>query len=89
MIMKMKIFSISAELLKNVFQSGTYPERSVLVKNGLPEDAKICDIRFNGFDRCTVELLIESESFDFIPEGCPYPHMGTTIEILRRRSDEK
>lgn len=77
--MKRKIFKISLPYLLEFFCTGADHRFKVL--NGFPDDAKIIDIRFDGFSN-SASILIESKSFDTLIEGRPIPE-APTITISR------
>jgi hypothetical protein len=46
--------------------------------DGMPEDARIIDVRPNCLFTGSVDLLIESDTFPDVPVGCELAHMSVT-----------
>lgn len=59
-----KILRISNRLFPSIFGDG--PKSYEVIKDGLPQDARIVDTRLSG-DGGTLELVLESESFESVP----------------------
>ena len=79
--MKRKILRISPALFLNLFFKGDHPGYEV-TDNAIPEDAKIVDCRFDGFNGGIVDILLESEKFEDVKDGVGYPYLF--VEIKRK-----
>jgi hypothetical protein len=66
-----KIFKMSLHEFTHIFKTGQ--ELHYKVEKGFPEDARVVDLCPDIFNGNTISLLVESESFDEIEEGKPYP----------------
>ncbi len=54
---------------------------------GIPQDSKIIDVRYNGFDKC-FDVLIESEVFNGPEEANQYPTIDIALEKISTVSCE-
>lgn len=71
MLQRYKIYEISVDYLKEIFTEGT--EVRFKIVEGLPLDAKLIDFTKKQGSLDTLQLLIESETFEEIPKGHPFP----------------
>lgn len=68
--MRIRRLCISAELFLSLFHAGQRPAYAV-VENAVPGDARLVNVR-HGWPN-SIELLIESESFDEVPQAEKIP----------------
>jgi hypothetical protein len=84
--MQRKIFSVTTDLViaaicrddrkhvpLNWFDLARWNNRFITC-DGMPDDARVVDVRFNGFGS-TVDFLIESESFEDVEDGKAIPYL--------------
>lgn len=73
--MKRKILRISGKQLLNMFGFGLKPMHEVIA--GTPADARIVNVH-HGWPN-EVEILLESEEFEAVPEGHGVPYLSITV----------
>ena len=71
--MKTKILQISGATVCSMFKRKTIHEIGVM-PNGLPDDARVVGARLNN-EMNFIELIIESDEYDEVPEGESPPTM--------------
>jgi hypothetical protein len=77
--MKHRILPVSATLVFALLRGEQLAYR--VIKNEMPEDAKLVNVRHGWPD--TIELLIESETFEDIPEGAKIPFFVPEFESVQ------
>ena len=78
--MRVRLVKITGDVLMKMFVTGN--PIKILVKEGMPDDAKVLDVRF---DHDTVALLVESAEFDeiVVDAGTDYPvHPAIVLEDI-------
>ena len=83
---KRMIYRVAPSELVKLLMHGS--EHSYKVIGGLPADAQIVGMRYDGFSS-EAEILVQSESFFEVPEGLPTPigpHI--IIESFLKQSEE-
>ena len=76
--LKRAILELDIRFIEDIFkQNGTLENicNITIIENGLPDDAKIIDVRLSFFNR-KLELLFESEEFEDINVGDEYPTLA-------------
>jgi len=62
-----------------------------VIEDGIPEDAKIVDCKYDGFQNIegagTIIILLESESFPEVEEGKEYSILLPTISKLKIKDE--
>jgi len=76
--MRVKLLPVSSELAFNLMRGEHRGYR--VVKNEIPSDAKLINVRHGWPD--SVELLIQSETFEDIAEGQEIPYFMPEFESL-------
>jgi hypothetical protein len=84
--MKVKSVEMSAELLFHLFAAGHHPGGYTVVKDAIPEDARLVNVK-HGWPH-TIALLIESESFEDVQPGQITPIL-TPVCTLDSQADEE
>lgn len=69
--MRAKIYRISAQQFMDLLVEKT--THNFFVDAGIPKDSKVISIRYTQDVPHTIDLMIESEHFDMVPEGEPLP----------------
>jgi hypothetical protein len=64
---KVKSIEISAEFFFQLFNPGWHGAGYTVLKDGIPEDARLVNVHHKWPNQ--LEILIESESFDDVPDG--------------------
>jgi hypothetical protein len=80
--MKYKILRISPGLIFDLLSSGSHPKESYSVTGDpVPNDAKLINAKLpvHGWPS-TIELLLESSSFEDVPEGDKIPFLEPIVE---------
>lgn len=86
--MRRKILKISGALFVELFGKGPKQVYQV-IKDPVPSDARIIDVRFNGFGYPDlIEILLESESFDRVPAGESYPELRPVIQSFHIEGEQ-
>jgi hypothetical protein len=67
-----KVVRLGLSFLKQFFTDG--PHAYSVIRDGLPEDARILNVRMD-FSCRHIDLLVESDSFEPILEGSSYPEL--------------
>lgn len=73
--MKRKILRIPCELLLNMFAVGLKSMHEVIA--GVPADARIVNVH-HGWPN-DIDILLESEEFEAVPEGHGVPYLSITV----------
>jgi hypothetical protein len=75
-----KTLTISCGLVADLFRDGESCRYRV-TDDGLPADARVVDAKFDGF-RDEVQLLIESDEFEPVPDGQPWPAICPMMRVV-------
>lgn len=83
---KLKIFEVSGHIVTNLLCTGR-KIMPCLVREGVPEGARILQASYdNGSE--VLSMLVESDAFEEVSEGCEVPRAGFTLELkVTPRSD--
>jgi hypothetical protein len=81
---RVKIVSMDEQLLVDVLNlcRDRRPFISLPITDELPEDATVRRA-FVNYERRTIDLIIESESFDEVPDGAMPPRVSQMVETFR------
>src|SRR5262245_17709505 len=74
---RVRIMRVSQVLFLELFKQGDHPAYRV-IDNAIPDGARVVNCRF-GWPEC-IEILIESEYFDEVPEGGVIPYISPLCE---------
>lgn len=79
--MRRKVLQISDCLLPSFLGMG--PHAYEVIKDGIPEGGRIVGAMFDAFG-CgpTLKLVIESGTFDVVPNGMPYPEIMPILKSI-------
>ena len=69
--LRRKIFKLSLQDFTHIFKTGK--EIKYYVDKGFPEDARVVDVCPDIFTSGIVSFLVESDSFEEVQEGKPFP----------------
>ena len=78
-----KVLRFADSLLVQLFSKGIHAPYEV-IRDALPDDARIVDLRFDAFHQPghnTLMLLVESEQFEEVEEGNPYPELCPMMQV--------
>ena len=77
MSLRRKCLHVSDRFFADLFSDGS--RTFEVIRDGIPKDARVVDVRFDGFAR-KFAVLLESDEFDEAEEGTPYPQIEPIME---------
>ena len=76
-----KAIRISDRFLADLFREGARTYR--VVKDAVPADAQVVSVHFDfSMAPAMIFMLVESDSFDEVPEGQPWPILDPKMETI-------
>lgn len=77
---RIKSLIISWELFRGLLTEGVHPAKSYAVIDGaIPDKAALLNVR-HAWPNC-IELLLQSDEFEEVPEGAAIPHIKPVMQL--------